>query len=87
MIQGALKAIFEAKASFGSTGWIGFAFGAECKGNTGFAVRLQLDHDHKGVFLVGKFVWELKESYEGEYVFWGEQDLLTTGSKYVLSSA
>lgn len=103
MIQGALKTVFEAKASFGSTGWIGFAFGAECKGNTGIAVRLQLDHDSKGVFLVGKFVlleckfeyavwasgkfiWELKEGYEGEYVFWGEQDLLKTGNKYVLSS-
>lgn len=104
MIQGALKTIFEAKASFGSTGWIGFAFGAEIKGNTGFAVRLQLDHDSKGVFLVGKFVlleckfeyavwasgkfiWELKEGYEGEYVFWSEQDLLKTGNKYVLTNA
>ncbi len=104
MIQGALKAIFEAKASFGSTGWVGFAFGAGVKGNTGFAVRLQLDHDNRGVFLVGKFVlleckfeysvwasgkffWELKESYEGEYIFWSEQDLLKTGNKYVLTSA
>lgn len=103
MIQGALKTIFEAKASFGSTGWIGFAFGAEVKGNTGLAVRLQLDHDSQGVFLVGKFVlleckfeyavwasgkfiWELKEGYEGEYVFWAEQDLLSTGNKYVLSN-
>ncbi|MCX4241534.1 hypothetical protein [Paraliomyxa miuraensis] len=103
MIQGALKVIFEARASFGSTGWFGFAFGAEVKGNTGFAVRLQLDHDSQGVFLVGKFVlleckfecavwasgkfiWELKEGYEGEFKWWEEQDLLKTGNKYVLTS-
>lgn len=103
MIQGALKVLFEAKASFGSQGWIGFAFGAEVKGNTGFAVRLELDHDSRGVFLVGKFVlleckfeygvwasgkfiWELREGYEGEYVFWSEQDLLKSGNKYVLTS-
>ncbi|MEX1362020.1 MAG: hypothetical protein AB1Z98_02775 [Nannocystaceae bacterium] len=102
-IEGALKTLFEARASFGSTGWMGFAFGAEVKGNTGFAVRLQLDHDAKGVFLVGKFVlleckfecavwasgkffWELKESYENEFVWWGEQDLLSSSNKYVLSS-
>lgn len=103
MIQGALKAVFEAKVSLGSTGWVGFGFGAECKGNTGFAVRLQLDHDSKGVFLIGKFVlleckfevaawasgkfiWEVKESYENEFLWWAEQDLLKTGNKYVLSS-
>jgi hypothetical protein len=104
MIQGALKLIFEAKASFGSTSWVGFAFKAECKGQTGLAVQLSLDHDNQGVFLAGKLVlleckfeyavwgsgklfWEIKAGYEGEHVFWGEQDLLSTGNKYVLTNA
>lgn len=102
-IQGAIKVLFEAVAALGSSGYIGFAFGAEVKGNTGLAVRLQLDHDSKGVFMAGKFVlleckfkaaawasgkfiWEIKESYEGEFQFWQERDLLSTGNKYVLTN-
>lgn len=103
MIQGALKVLFEASASFGSSGMIRFSFGAEVKGNTGLAVRLQVDHDDKGVFVQGKFalleckfemaawasgkfIWEVKESYEREFVWWTERDLLSTGSKYILTN-
>lgn len=103
MIQGALKVLFEASASFGSSGWVKFSFGAEVKGNTGLAVRMQVDHDAKGVFVQGKFVlleckfevaawasgkfvWEIKKSYDREFVWWNEKDLLTTGSKYILSA-
>jgi type VI secretion system secreted protein VgrG len=32
----------------------------------------------------GKFYWEIKESYEGEYTFWEDIDFLKTSEKYVL---
>jgi hypothetical protein len=35
----------------------------------------------------GKFFWEVKESYEGEYKFWDEFDLLKSPDIYILKSA
>jgi hypothetical protein len=55
-IEGKLKVAFSAKASFGSQGMVGFAFGAEVGGDTGVALRLALDEDDKGLFLKGSVV-------------------------------
>lgn len=34
----------------------------------------------------GKFLWEIKESYDGEYTFWDDSDLLQSGDHYVLKN-
>ena len=104
MIEGKLKVEFSAKASFGSQGVIGFAFGAEAKANSGLAARLTLDNDAKGLFLKGAFmllackfeysafasgkvIWEIRESYGGEYTFWEDIDLLKSDDHYIFKSA
>jgi type VI secretion system secreted protein VgrG len=104
MIEGKLKVEFAAKCSFGSQGWVGFAFGAEAKANSGIAARLMLDHNATGLFLKGKLillackfqysafasgkvVWEIKESYGGEYMFWDDIDMLKSPDVYVLKNA
>ncbi len=38
------------------------------------------------VYASGKFIWEIKESYEGEYTFWEDTDFLKSGDHYVLQS-
>ncbi len=54
-IEGKLKVEFGAKASFGSTGVVGFAFGAEAKANTGLSAKLAVDNNATGLFLKGTF--------------------------------
>ena len=34
----------------------------------------------------GKVIWEVKESYEGEYTFWEEQDLSKGQAWYVIGN-
>ncbi len=54
-IEGKLKVEFGAKASFGATHVVGFAFGAEAKANTGLSAKLALDNNATGVFVKGTF--------------------------------
>ncbi|MBK8258845.1 MAG: hypothetical protein IPK82_40075 [Polyangiaceae bacterium] len=103
-IEGKVKVELMAKASFGSTGYVGFALGAEVGGDTGVVAGLTLGNNDKGIYLKGRFallecklkvaawasgkvIWEVKESYEGEFTLWEEQDFSKGQSWYLLGNA